>query len=97
MYVPYLRKFTKENEKFKEDFKLHIIRLIDCFCDLLKKVDVQFFSNSKKLGSQMMPKQVSKEPKRSSSIVKQSSDAADTFDNLVINQESDIVLIIGGL
>jgi hypothetical protein len=55
MYVPYLRKFTKENVRFGEDFKLHIMRLIDCFCELLKKVDVQYFSKSKKMGSSMMP------------------------------------------
>ena len=52
MYIPYLRKFTKENDKFKDDFRLHVMRLIDCFCELLKKVDVQFFSKSKKIGNQ---------------------------------------------
>ena len=35
MLVPYMRKFTKDNDQFKDDFKQFIIRLIDCFCELL--------------------------------------------------------------
>jgi hypothetical protein len=51
MYVPYLRKFTRENEScFKDDFRPQIEKLIDCFCELLKKVDVSFFSSSRKVG-----------------------------------------------
>mmetsp|Transcript_1941 Transcript_1941/g.2809 ORF Transcript_1941/g.2809 Transcript_1941/m.2809 type:complete len:136 (-) Transcript_1941:3176-3583(-) len=50
MFVPYLRKFTRENESYKDEFKKQIERLIDCFCDLLERVDVSFFSNSRKPG-----------------------------------------------
>jgi len=53
MLVPYLRKFTKENESFKDDFKRQIEKLIDCFCDLLMRVDVSFFSSSRKVGYQV--------------------------------------------
>jgi hypothetical protein len=55
MYVPYLRKFTRENEGFKDDFRIQIEKLIDCFCDLLKRVDVSFFSSSRKVGQIMQP------------------------------------------
>lgn len=48
MYVPYLRKFTRENENFKQIFQIHIELLMDCHCKLLKRVDVSFFSMSKK-------------------------------------------------
>jgi hypothetical protein len=48
MFVPYIRKFTKENDFFKDDFKNHIEKLIDCFCGLLKKCDVTFFSNRRR-------------------------------------------------
>lgn len=48
MYVPYLRKFTRENEIFKQVFQIHIELLMDCHCKLLKRVDVSFFSTSKK-------------------------------------------------
>lgn len=48
MYVPYLRKFTRENENFKQVFQIHIELLMDCHCRLLKRVDVSFFSTSKK-------------------------------------------------
>jgi len=51
MYVPYLRKFTRENETFKDDFRVQIEKLIDCFCELLKRVDVSFFSSSRKVGA----------------------------------------------
>ena len=44
MLVPYMRKFTKENDSFKDSFKQNIIRLVDVFCELLQKVDVSFFS-----------------------------------------------------
>jgi hypothetical protein len=50
MYVPYMRNFTKDRESFKDDFKIHIEKLMDCFCELLKRVDVSFFSSSKKVG-----------------------------------------------
>lgn len=46
MLVPYLRKFTKDNQTFIEQFKLYIEKLIDCFCMLLKCVDVTYFSTS---------------------------------------------------
>lgn len=52
--VPYLRKFTKENVSFIDDFKNNIEKLLNCFCDLLKRVDVSFFSSSKKL-THLMP------------------------------------------
>ena len=45
MFVPYLRKFTKDHDKFIDEFKLQIEKLIDCFCNLLKRVDVSFFSS----------------------------------------------------
>ena len=47
MLIPYIRKFTRENDSFKETFKTYVISLIDIFCQLLKKVDVSFFSQSK--------------------------------------------------
>lgn len=46
MLVPFLKKFTKDNEGFKVDFQIQIEKLIDCFCDLLSKVDVSFFQSS---------------------------------------------------
>lgn len=49
MLVPFLKKFTKDNESFKDEFKNQIEKLIDCFCELLKKVDVSFFSSSRKV------------------------------------------------
>jgi hypothetical protein len=55
MYVPYLRKFTRENESFKDDFRIQIEKLIDCFCELLKRVDVSFFSSSRKIGQLLQP------------------------------------------
>ena len=51
MFVPYIRKFAKEYDGFKDDFKNHIEKLIDCFCGLLKKCDVTFFSNRRKRNS----------------------------------------------
>ena len=50
MLVPYLRKFTKENDTFKDEFKVQIEKLIDCFCNLLRRVDVSFFSSAKLIG-----------------------------------------------
>jgi len=47
MLIPYMKKFTKENEQFKEDFKNYVIQLIEVFCELLKKVDISFFSLSR--------------------------------------------------
>jgi len=46
MLVPYLRKFTKDNQTFIDQFKHYIEKLIDCFCMLLKCVDVTYFSTS---------------------------------------------------
>ena len=76
------------------------MRLIDCFCELLKKVDVQFFSKSKKIGNQGQSIQkrqstVSVQPK----VIQPGTIIGDNegFEHLVINQESDIVLLIGGL
>jgi hypothetical protein len=46
MLVPFLKKFAKDNENFKADFQVQIEKLIDCFCELLKKVDVSFFSSA---------------------------------------------------
>ena len=51
-FCPGMFSVIKENDKFKDDFRIHVMRLIDCFCELLKKVDVQFFSKSKKIGNQ---------------------------------------------
>jgi len=42
-----MKKFTRENDMFKEDFKTYVVRLIDVFCELLQKVDISFFSTSK--------------------------------------------------
>jgi hypothetical protein len=50
MLVPYLRKFTKEHDTFKDEFKVQIEKLIDCFCNLLRRVDVSFFSSAKLKG-----------------------------------------------
>jgi hypothetical protein len=116
MYVPYLRKFTRENETFKDDFRIQIEKLIDCFCELLKRVDVSFFSSSRKIGQLLQPIQKTEgaftdqinNPSRSTSVKKMNSmptrlsfgenvGGNDNLENLVINQESDIVLIIGGL
>ena len=44
MLIPYMRKFTKENEAFKDTYKKYIKDLMDIFCELMKKVDVSFFS-----------------------------------------------------
>lgn len=44
MLVPYMRRFTKENESFKDTYKMYIKDLLDIFCQLLRKVDVTFFS-----------------------------------------------------
>ena len=50
MFVPYMKKFTRENDAlFKEEFKRSIETLIDCFCQLLGKVDVSFFSSRDKM------------------------------------------------
>ena len=68
MYVPYLRKFTRENETFKDDFKSQIEKLIDCFCELLKRVDNSFFSSSRKVGQ--MQTQISGLRDRGSSATK---------------------------
>lgn len=54
MYVPYIRKFYKNNNNFKEAFMDHIIKLHDCFCELLKKVDIAFFSHKLKKGPNAM-------------------------------------------
>lgn len=32
MLVPYMRKFTKENESFKDTYKMYIKDLMDIFC-----------------------------------------------------------------
>jgi|TARA_B110001450_G_C17564337_1_gene458125 hypothetical protein len=53
MFVPYMKKFTRENDAlFKEEFKRSIETLIDCFCQLLGKVDVSFFSSRDKMAQQ---------------------------------------------
>jgi len=54
MLVPYLRKFTKENDTFKDEFKVQIEKLIDCFCNLLRRVDVSFFSSAKLKGGAVL-------------------------------------------
>ena len=46
MLIPYMRKFTKENESFKDTYKMYISDLMKIFCELLKKVDITFFSAS---------------------------------------------------
>lgn len=48
MLVPYMRKFTKENESFKDTYKTYIKDLMNIFCALLQKVDVTFFSAKSK-------------------------------------------------
>jgi len=56
MLIPYMRKFTKENDFFKEDFKNYIEKLMNCFCSLLQRVDVSFFSSSRNVGlGNLMP------------------------------------------
>jgi len=49
MLIPYMKKFTKENDFFMKDFKNYVTRLVDVFCDLLRKVDISYFSQSKQL------------------------------------------------
>lgn len=45
MFVPYMKKFTRENDLlFKEYFKHNIESFIECFCELLGKVDVSSYS-----------------------------------------------------
>jgi hypothetical protein len=53
MLVPYMRKFTKENDSFKDDFKMCIEKLVDVFVELLRKVDVSFFSQSREVTSSL--------------------------------------------
>lgn len=115
MLVPYMRKFTKENDSFKDTFKSYIERLMDIFCELLKKVDVSFFSAQQKMVSNQF-KAEEKESKgdytRATTVkrpsggesfkadVRKSLGAIEdtvTFETLVINQETDIIQIIGGL
>ena len=96
MLVPYMRKFTKENEQlFKTDFKSHIQRLTEVFCDLLKKVDISFFSTTKNVNA--MREHV-REQRNSAILMKKHSISHNIdFENLIINQEADIIQIIGGL
>lgn len=52
MFVPYLKNFAKTQASYQKEFQTHVLDLIDCFCKLLKKVDVsQFSQNRKILGS----------------------------------------------
>ena len=48
MFVPYLKKFTKDHPAFVKHYDGHVDKLLDVFCKLLRKVDVRFFSSSKK-------------------------------------------------
>lgn len=100
MLIPYMRQFAKENESFKDCYKLYITDLIEIFCQLLKKVDVSFFSADQK-------NKVSKETQNSSKTNMQSTPLIQTanysekwqnaLQNLVINQESDIINLIDGM
>ena len=45
MLVPYMKKFAKEvkGEFIKDHFLVQIEKLVNCFCELLKRVDISFF------------------------------------------------------
>jgi len=106
MLVPYMRRMTKEYDQFKDSFKKYIDTLIDVFCWLLSKVDISFFSHS--VGTQNVSNlktdyndSADKNPgtqSRKSNVRQSMTDQeGNPFDTLRINQEADIVLIIGGL
>ena len=48
MFVPYIRKFVKDNSSFSHHYQNHIEKLTTVFCELLRRVDVSFFSSTKK-------------------------------------------------
>jgi hypothetical protein len=108
MLVPYMRKMTKEYDQFKDSFKKYIDTLIDVFCQLLSKVDISFFSHTvstnlnkndfmdpgdKNPGSLARKSQI----RKSMTGEREFDTGGNPFDTLRINQEADIILIIGGL
>jgi hypothetical protein len=46
MYVPYLRDFARRHESYRETFKTQMQNLLQCMCDLLKRVDVTSYSKA---------------------------------------------------
>lgn len=86
MYVPYLRNFARSHESFRETFKMQIQNLLQCMCDLLRRVDVTPFS---KVGRKY-------ESAASKDKIREQA-AAGEGKAQQINQEQDIVALIEGL
>ena len=83
MYVPYLRKFAKDHEGFRKDLEEQMMMLINCMCNLLKRVDVSSFSKASKKTHIFGKDQIRK------------NDEVGDLKN-PINQEQDIIAIIDG-